>query len=317
VVDAFRRAGHTVRNLARRAVAGEMGSAVEWVAGDVTRAEDVSRAMRRVDAVVHLAACVRRVSRDPNEYERVNVHGAAHVATEAERRGIRLVYASTFLALGPSAPGSVARETGPFAPFPRPLTPYAASKREALHAVLERIRRGADIVVTVPCVLYGPGPAREANYTGELLTRLVRGRLPALPAGGRTRLTWAWRDDVAAAHVAAVERGRTGAMYLLGGPVVSVREVVTHAAEIAGVRPPWMNIPLAPLEFTGALAEVVYRLGGPRPAWTRAEIATYRADWAYDSSAAESELGYRPMPLASGLARALESLGVQTIASRT
>ena len=301
-------AGHSVTLFARSRPAQPPASAVEFIAGDVTDAASVDRALARADAVVHLAACVTRVSRVAGEHDRVNVGGARCVLEAAARRGIRSVYASSFLALGPSARGALADEDGPFDAPPLPMTPYAASKMRALQQARSLAAGGAPLVITVPGVIYGAGPSRESNYVGALLARLAAGRLPALPNGGATRLTWAPVADVARAHVALLTNGRIGATYILGGPVASVRDALATAARLLGVATPRASVPLGVVEAMGAIAEGVWRLGGPAPFVTRAEARTHRADWAYASRRAERELGYHPASLEDGMRAAVAGL---------
>ncbi len=298
-------AGHTVTGFQRGATAVPGVQAI--VHGDVTDALAVRDAVRECDAVVHLAAHVARVDRPRGIHDRINVAGTQTVLREAARRGVRAVYASSFLALGPSAHDAVADELGPFVATPQPETPYAASKRQSLLAAR---RLGSDCVIVAPGTLYGPGPEREANYVGALVRRLLAGGLPGVPGGGRTRLTWAFVDDVAHGHVAALERGERGALYILGGPVASVAEFVGVAARVAQVKAPTRALPLGMLQAVGAGAEWVDALTAGRVAapLTRAEVATYGADWAYDSRRAIDALGYRMTPLEDGVRATVAAL---------
>lgn len=288
------------------------------VRGDVTDALAVRAALQECEAVMHLAAHVSRIDRPRGVHDRVNVFGTQVVLGEAARRGVRAVYTSSFLALGPSPHTALADEDGPFVEAPLPETPYAASKRQSLHAAQRHVREtGADVAIVAPGAIYGPGPEREANYVSALLRQLTAGKLPGVPDGGRTRLTWAFVDDVARGHVAALERGAAGAVYLLGGPVTTVAEFLAMAAREAKVAAPTRALPLPALALAGALCEwwdaSTAGRCGPVPL-TRAEVATYRADWAYDCARAASALDYRITPLVEGVRATLASLAPRAAA---
>jgi dihydroflavonol-4-reductase len=277
------------------------------VSGDVTDAASITRALAGCDAVIHSAACVTRLARRPHEHERVNVDGTRTVIAAARERGVRCVVTSSFLALGPSRPGEIPGEDGPFAPPPRPETAYAETKRRALALTREAMAEGADVIALAPGALYGPGPARESNYIRTMVQRFLDGRLFALPAGGRTRLTWSWIHDVATAHVRALTRGGAG-LFVLGGPAASVRDALAVVARRTGRCVPAASLPLGALEVAGDAFTAIARLTGSAPAWTRAEIAAYRADWTYDSTRAVHALDYRMTPLDAGLGALVDEM---------
>lgn len=302
IVPALRAAGHVPRVLTRHAA----GASSDAVQGDVTDAASIARAASGCDAVIHAAACVTRVARRRDEHERVNVDGTRQVIEAARRCGVRCVVTSSFLALGPSRPGETPGEDGPFAPPPTPQTAYAATKRRALEVTRAALDEGADVIALAPGAVYGPGPDRESNYIGVMVRRFLRGQLIALPGGGRTRLTWSWIHDVAAAHVAALTRGGPG-VYVVGGPAASVRDAIAIVARRTGRRVPSASLPLGALAGAGDVLTAIARVSGGVPAWTRAEIAAYRADWTYDSSRAVRALGYHITPLEDGLGMLLDA----------
>ena len=99
--------------------------------------------------------------------------------------------------------------------------------------------------------------------------------------------------------IAAVERGRTGENYLVGGHRASVSELGRLAADVTGRRPPRLAVPLAPVRFA---AEAAVRLAGPRRAGrlllTPESLHALATDPVVDYSKAVAELGYRARPLA-------------------
>jgi farnesol dehydrogenase len=157
------------------------------------------------------------------------------------------------------------------------------------------------LVTLYPGVLYGPGPRTEGNLLGEAIIRHLQGNLPGLVGGGGRRWCFAYIDDVAGGHLAALERGRPGGRYILGGENLPLREVFERLAAAAGVKPPRRSIPYWAAEWAGRWQVLRARCGGPPPEITPDEVEVYRHDWTYSSARAQAELGYAITPFAAGL----------------
>jgi len=100
--------------------------------------------------------------------------------------------------------------------------------------------------------------------------------------------------DVARGHVLALERGRPGERYLLGGVDLTLAETFAAIARLAGRR-----APLAVLPYAAARVLAAARLAKPQ------EVALARLPAWFSSAKAERELGYRPGPVEPALARAV------------
>jgi nucleoside-diphosphate-sugar epimerase len=114
-------------------------------------------------------------------------------------------------------------------------------------------------------------------------------------------------DDVAAGHCAALERGRIGGRYALGGENVSQKRLFELVATLTGRRPP-ARIPFPIADLLGAAEELRAKLFGGTPLITRGAVEIFRHDWSLDSTEATRELGYAITPLADGLARTVASI---------
>jgi dihydroflavonol-4-reductase len=113
--------------------------------------------------------------------------------------------------------------------------------------------------------------------------------------------------DVARGHALALERGRPGERYLLGGVDLTLADVFTAIARLAGRRPPRLSVP-----FAAARALAAARLANPPDVFTAIarlanpqEVALARLPAWFCSARAERELGYRPGPVEPALARAV------------
>ncbi|MEO7271819.1 MAG: NAD-dependent epimerase/dehydratase family protein, partial [Vicinamibacterales bacterium] len=253
-------------------------------------------AVGQCDAVCHAGALVSLWRRRSRDFDEVNVNGTRHVLDACRARRIsRVVYTASFLALPPAG-----RST------PLTANDYQRTKVAALALVRNAVRTGAPIVLLVPGVVYGPGPATEGNLVSRLLRDHLAGRLPGV-VGADRQWSFSWVDDVAEAHVTALERGQVGAEYAVGGENAPAMRIFEVARAVTGRRLP-RRLPGALVRVAGALEELRARIGGPPPLVTRGAVAIFGHDWPLDSRLAAADLGYAPRALESGLRQVLDSL---------
>ncbi|MCA9677425.1 MAG: NAD-dependent epimerase/dehydratase family protein [Kofleriaceae bacterium] len=286
------RAGHAVRGLtrSRSAVLDELG--VEIVRGDVTREDDVARAVDGVDAVFHLAGVVSRDLDDGQRMMRTHVDGTRRVLDAMAAAGVRrMVLASTSGTIAVSKRDEVLDETAGSTEELVAGWPYYVSKiyQERLAFDLGATL-GLEIVSVNPSILFGPGDRRMSS-TGDI-RRFLRGQLPVVPRGG---INFVDARDAAAATAAALERGRPGERYLLGGPNWTMKEFFGRLARVAKVRAPWLELPerLDRLQRAGAsVIEHLWRSRGKEPPLDRISVEMAEHYWWFDSAKAERELGF-------------------------
>ncbi len=157
-----------------------------------------------------------------------------------------------------------------------------------------------------PGVIYGPGEFTEGNLVGRLVRDHLAGRLPGVIGADRI-WSCAYVGDVARGYVEALERGRAGSRYQLGGENVPQMRVFDVVRDLTGRARPW-RIPYAAAGALGAIEELRARLTGAAPLPTRGAVDIFRYDWPLDSSAAGRDLDYRVTPLAEGLAATIASI---------
>jgi dihydroflavonol-4-reductase len=138
--------------------------------------------------------------------------------------------------------------------------------------------------------------------TGRILTEAATGRIPAFVDTG---LNLVHVDDVAAGHIAALERGRIGERYILGGQDVTLRQMLAEIAALAGRKPPTINLPRGPLYPLAAVAEAWAQISGKEPMLTRDALDMSRRCMFFTSAKAERELGYTARPYGEALADAM------------
>lgn len=304
VMRALLQAGYEVRALVRSPGPVPPAARVTICSGDLTDLGSVIAAARGCESVIHCAADYR-LSLMPGEASRmiaVNVGGTANVLEAARRAGARrLVHCSTVGTLAFQRSGRVCTELDQAASPARLAGPYKRSKWAAERLVMARAAEGLEVVVVQPSTPVGPGDKRPTP-TGQTIRDFLAGRIPAVVATG---LNLVAVDAVARGHVLALERGVPGRSYILGDRNLSLDQLLTRVAEIAGVAPPRWRVPLA-LAFATALAsEAESRLRGRPPRISLTSVRMAAHPMYIDASRARSELGWDPGDLDQALSAAV------------
>jgi len=294
--------GHEVAALVRpgRECALPRHARVVPVAGDITDPVSLRLALKGCRAAVHAAAKVSAWARDPSEFDRVNVEGALSVLRAAGEAGVdKVIYVSSFLALGSSTGTPLDEDSSHLRQVH--FNDYERTKYDANLAAQELAQAGLPLVTLYPAVIYGPGPFTAGNLISNLVRDHLRGRLPARIGHGRQRWNFVYVEDVAAGVRLALERGKPGQNYILGGENASLGQFFTALAAASGKPAPRFAVPFWTARLIGWAEESLARLSGRMPQLTRGVVDIFRLDWEFDSSRAGRELGYVARPLSEGL----------------
>jgi nucleoside-diphosphate-sugar epimerase/N-acetylglutamate synthase-like GNAT family acetyltransferase len=304
IVRQLRAAGHEVGALVRspsqaqRLVA--LGATLH--PGDITDKETMRAAMRGTDGVFHLAAWYRigAPRSERRTAERINVQGTRNVLELMRELGIpKGVYTSTLAVFGDTH-GWVGDES--YRPDGRWLSEYDRTKWKAHYEVaVPMIQAGLPLVIVQPGVVYGPG---DPSAIGSLLRQYLRRTLPAVPKG--TTYCWGYVDDTARGHIRAMDKGRVGESYILGGPPHTLEEALEIAERITGIRPPRLRLPAGLLRAAAAAASLVEQIV-PLPETYSAETLRVAAGVTYlgSSEKAHLQLGWTVRGLEAGLRETL------------
>jgi dihydroflavonol-4-reductase len=273
------------------------GLDVQLVRGDVLRPETLPAAFGGVEVAFHLAGVVSISSLDVERVRTVNVDGTRNVVEAVRRAGVRrLVYTSSIHGFTEPGRGGVLTEAAGYDPALAPGD-YGKAKAEASRIVLEAVRGGLDAVIVNPVAVLGPHDYLLSEM-GELICMFARS---GVPAGVDGRYDFVDVRDVAAGHLLAVERGRTGESYLLSGARMAVREVMRILAGEAGRRPPRVFLPLPVAAGIAAFAPVFEKVTGRRALLTPYSVHTISIDFEIRDRKAREELGYVSMPVERSL----------------
>lgn len=277
--------------------------AAERVDGTLADDRALAAGVRGADAVVHLAALVSFRPEDRAAMFASNADATARLAAAARGAGVRrFVHVSTISAVACSTRPEVLDETAAYNFGPLRLG-YCDSKHAAEVAVLAEVARGLPAVIVNPPSMYGAGDRRKGD--DSLLTAVLRGRVRWNPPGG---LNVANVEDVCAGIVAALERGRVGERYVLGGENLTGAGLMARIAAVVGAPAPRRTLPAAAVRAAAFALRAVEAVRGSRPPLT-SEILRLAAryQW-FCSDKAARELGWRAGPVDAGIAAAWREL---------
>jgi NAD+-dependent farnesol dehydrogenase len=307
VARALAAAGHSLRVLARPSsdLSG-LPEAIEVARGDVTDAASMTAAAAGCDAVLHMAALVKMWVPDRGQFDAVNIGGIRNALAAARAANARLVYTSSFIAVGPAGPAPV-DETRTH-DMRRFRNDYERTKAHADAIAREAAASGADVVILYPGVVYGPGDLTDGNLVVKMAADHMAGRFPGMVGPGDRLWSYAYVDDVARAHAAALTAAAPGTRYFLAGENATMTRFFDLLAEVSGTPPPKRHIPYAAASTLGYALYLWAELTGLPPQLTHEVVGVFREHWAYSSERAIRELGYTPPPLREGLRRTVEWL---------
>ncbi|MFH1985507.1 MAG: NAD-dependent epimerase/dehydratase family protein [Pseudomonadota bacterium] len=264
--------------------------AITTVPADVLDAGAMVDAMpEAVDAVFHVAGNTSTWSRHNDIQYRVNVEGTRNVVAAAQRRGARrFIHTSTWNVYGFWQP--VISEESPQMGISSPVN-YDRTKAQAEKEVRAAVDRGLDAVIINPSHIIGRYD--PANWS-RMVRMVAENRLPGVPPGAGS---FCHAEQVALAHIAAVDRGRTGKNYLLGGTDATFLEVVAAIGKITGKKVPSRPLPAMAVKLVGRWQAMVAAVSGRPPEISPEGAMLVSAAPHIVSERAQRELGYRPVPL--------------------
>jgi dihydroflavonol-4-reductase len=309
VARALVREGWQVRALARPGSDRRNIQAlpVEVSEGDLADRPSLERALSGCDTLFHVAADYRLGAPDPRQLYQTNVEGTRNILEASHQAGVRrVVYTSSVATVGIPADGSPGNEDTPVAVGDM-IGHYKRSKFLAEQLVREAALSGTPVVIVNPSTPIGPGDVKPTP-TGQLVLDAAAGRMPAYVDTG---LNIVHVDDVAAGHLLALQRGRPGERYILGGEDMTLREILFEIAQLMGSKPPRFRLPTAVVFPIAYVAEAVARVTGRPGRITLEGVRMARKRMFFSSDKARRELGYQWRPPTQALRDAIAWLREQ------
>jgi dihydroflavonol-4-reductase len=279
------------------------GLEAETATGDLRDAASLERAMAGCDTVFHVAADYRLWVRDPAEMYRSNVSGTRTIMQAARRKGVRrVVYTSSVATIGFTKDGKPADEDSPVA-LDDMIGHYKRSKFMAEQIALEAGRSGLHVVTVNPTTPVGEQDVKPTP-TGRIVLDFLKRKFPAYVETG---LNLVDVRECARGHVMALEKGKSGERYILGGEDLTLKQILDKLAKLTGLRSPTLKLPYVFAYLTGLVDEAI--TGGLLHREPRATVDTVRMGrkkMFANSAKAERELGWKLLPVEDALRRAVD-----------
>src|ERR1700687_2493713 len=275
----------------------------ERVVGDLRDALALKKAVAGCDVVFHVAADYRLVVLDPEQMYRSNVEGTKAILEAARENKVRrVVYTSSVATMGFQSNGHLATEDSPVS-LGNMIGPYKRSKFMAEEIAIQAGRSGMNVVVVNPTTPVGERDIKPTP-TGRIVVDFLKKRFPAYVDTGLNLVDVA---ECARGHVAALEKGRSGERYILGGENLTLKQILDKLASITGLPSPKLRVTHVMALATGVGdAMITGHILKREPRATIDAVRMGRKKMFVSSSKAERELGWKMVPVDGALRRAVE-----------
>jgi dihydroflavonol-4-reductase len=275
----------------------------ERVVGDLRDAKSLKRAVAGCDVVFHVAADYRLWVRDPEQMFRSNVEGTKAILEAARESKVRrVIYTSSVATTGFQSNGHLADEDSPVS-LANMIGPYKRSKFIAEEIAIEAGRSGMDVVVVNPTTPVGERDIKPTP-TGRIVVDFLKKKFPAYVDTGLNLVDVA---ECARGHVAALEKGKSGERYILGGENLTLKQILDKLAAITGLPSPSIKVPYVVALATGVVDQVFTGyIRNREPRATIDAVRMGRKKMFVSSGKAELDLGWKTVPVDGALRRAVE-----------
>lgn len=310
VARQLRAQGHDVVAIARNPdkASDLQALGVDVRKGDITDRESMRAPMTGADGVFHIAGWYKIGVKDKSEAAKINIDGTRNVLSLMKELAIpKGVYTST-LAINSDTRGQVVEESYRFTG--QHISEYDRTKAAAHDIAEAMIEDGLPLVIAQPGLVYGPGDQGPMHDT---LVLYLKRQLPMMVSS--TAYAWGFIDDIAQAHLLAMEKGKVGKSYFTCGPVHTFVDALKLAEKITGVPAPRIVVSPGMVRTMSSMTGLVDGVINLPPLYTGEFLRISPATYIGKNDKARRELGWNPRSLEAGLPIALrweiEQLGMK------
>lgn len=276
---------------------------IELVKGDILDKKSLINAVEGCDKIFHAAALTNIWAKNPKHFYDVNVTGSENVLEAGKITGVKkIVFTSTAATIGPSLNGiPVTEKQNNILQFGH----YEKSKMMAEKKIIEYVQRGMNIAIVNPTRVFGPGPLHTGNTVTKIIHKYINGKWKFKLGNGEHTANYGYVEDVVNGHLLAMEKGRTGERYLLGGNNISFNGFIEIVSKASGIKNKLVPVPLAIVAAYGFAEDIASALFGIKPKITYAWAKKYKANWITSIEKANKELGYQTTSIQDAIAKTI------------
>lgn len=266
---------------------------IETVEADLTSAAQIGDHLNGVDGIFHLAAFAKPWAKDFAIFYQVNVKASVDLTQLAVKHNVkRMVLTSTAGTFGPQESADFVNESK--AAHLAPFTEYERTKKLGWEEALKTAKGKLEMIAVSPTRVFGPGELSVSNAVTKLIHDYVYGSYRFVPGNGHTIGNYVFINDIIAGHVLAMNHGRSGENYILGGNNLSYRELFDLVGQLSGKHKKLIGIPVSLMMLISKTMEFSAKITGNPPKITPPFVRKYTHNWGTDISKAKEELGYAP-----------------------
>lgn len=302
------REGITVHALCRSRIKSQTiaGDHVKIFLGELDNKTMLGKALDGCEQVYHLAAVTKIWSKDQSIYHKINVDCTKILLELAISTGVqKMVMTSSGAVLGPS-PNKQIAVTENSKRLVAPESAYEQSKIMAEQEVFKSIDQGLNVVVVNPTRVYGPGPKGQSNSVTRMIKMFLDGKWRVIPGDGESIGNYVYIDDVVRGHLLAMNKGRSGERYILGGTNISYNQLFQLLQELTNRHYRTVHVPLNLLLLFAHLQKFLANTLNIQPMLVPELVKKLSKHWNMSSAKAIQDLGYEAIPIKEGLLRTLD-----------
>jgi nucleoside-diphosphate-sugar epimerase len=263
--------------------------------GDILDKAILKKAIKDCRQVYHTAAKVGAWARDPSEYYDVNVRGTQNVLDAAVIEGIeKFVYTSSSGVLGPSAGEPVTEQTVRNIPF---AIEYDQTKKMGEDLVIAYSKKGLCALSVNPSKVFGPGATSHSLTTNAIIQDFIKKKFTFIPYPGTFKVCFAFIDDVVTGHILAMEKGRPGEIYILGGNNISYFDFFDRIRSLAKMNARIIQVPKSIVRTWAHFQQLNNKITGAAIRFPVKAVDHAYNNYIFSSEKAIKELGYKITPL--------------------
>ncbi|TRW97140.1 NAD-dependent epimerase/dehydratase family protein [Flavobacterium gawalongense] len=278
--------------------------------GDILDKDSLVVAMKGCQQVYHTAAKVGLSIKNYPDFHNTNVEGTRNVIHAILQTGIeKTVFTSTCGVIGPSLNNPLNEENSQTTTL---TNAYDVTKKLSEDIIFQHVAEGMNAVIVSPSKIYGPGNISHSLTANAVINMFLKKKITLIPSPGTYQVSFAFIDDIINGHLLAMEKGKSGEKYILGGVNISYQEFFNQIRAISSCNGHIIHLSKNIFKALALLQLLNYKIIGNPPLFTAKSIDYIFNNYVFSSDKAIQELGYKITPLGEALNQTIHFLKNQS-----